>query len=787
MSIPARYIDQGTRFLLEDPYVAPTASAFLWNSRMLLQVTARGFATAQFMQPEPAKYTHPPVLAAKTFMQPEQAYFAHHPGRFFYVRDDDTGAFFSAPFEPCRRPLDEYRFETGLDDIRWLARVDDLEVRLRVRLAVDDVVERWTVTLHNRSERARRASLIPFFPVGYASWMNISGEYRPELAGTVCSAVTPYQKVRDYFVQKDFAELTFLVGDRPPDAWEANARTFEGEGGLHNPDALAKPRLGCGDARYEVPACILQYRVELDAGGHQTFELLFGPARTLGEISDLRTKYFANGGVQAEDARYSAYVAALAPNLQIETPDAHLDTFVNRWLPRQIAYQATVHRLTTDPQTRNFLQDAMGVLYLDAALAKEALTRALAQQNANGSMPDGILLRPDAELKYINQIPHTDHCVWLVITAAAYLQETGDAGFLDEQVAYGDEPQGASVFDHVTRGLDWLLADRDARGLSFIAQGDWCDPMNMVGYKGKGVSAWLSQAVAFAATLWAKVCATHGRPREAARLETAAGELRAAINTHLWHGEWYGRGITDDGRLFGISSDPEASVFLNPQTWGFLCGAPDPAQRETMLAVIRERLTTPHGVALLDPPFTRMHEDIGRVTQKHPGSAENGSVYNHAAAFYAYALYQLGLADEAYATLRAMLPGPDLADLRQRGQLPTYIPNYYRGAHRMFPRTAGRSSHLVHTGTIAWMYRCLVEHCFGLRGDGAGLVIQPRPPAHWNHARAVRQFRGATIELELQRQPNLGAPVVLIDGRPSLARIEPVERGRRYHVVVTVP
>ncbi len=88
-----------------------------------------------------------------------------------------------------------------------------------------------------------------------------------------------------------------------------------------------------------------------------------------------------------------------------------------------------------------------------------------------------------------------------------------------------------------------------------------------------------------------------------------------------------------------------------------------------------------------------MREDVGRVTQKHPGSAENGSVYNHAAAFYIYGLYHIGeQQDTAYRLLRKMLPGEDMQDIVQRGQLPVFIPNYYRGAYRQFPRTAGKSA-----------------------------------------------------------------------------------------------
>src|SRR6516225_4415334 len=113
------WVQKGERFELTDPTVMSRAAGFLWNRKMLLQVTCRGFAVAQFMQPEPAKYAYAPNLEAKTFMQPEQPYYAHHPGRFFYIKDEETNALFSAPYEPVRAPLDRYRFSVGKSDIWW--------------------------------------------------------------------------------------------------------------------------------------------------------------------------------------------------------------------------------------------------------------------------------------------------------------------------------------------------------------------------------------------------------------------------------------------------------------------------------------------------------------------------------------------------------------------------------------------------------------------------------------------------------------------------------------------
>ena len=131
-----------------------------------------------------------------------------------------------------------------------------------------------------------------------------------------------------------------------------------------------------------------------------------------------------------------------------------------------------------------------------------------------------------------------------------------------------------------------------------------------------------------------------------------------------------------------------------------------------------------------------------------------------------------------------MLPGPDEADILQRGQLPVFIPNYYRGAHQHYPRTAGRSSQLFNTGTAAWAYRCVIEGLCGLRGTAQGLRVQPQLPDGWNELSATREFRGATFHLTVKRT---GAASVKLDGNPLPdGLVRGVEAGREYRVEVTV-
>lgn len=779
---------------LTSPTLLPKASGFLWNDTMMIHMNCRGYAVAQFMQPEPAKYSHAPNLEAKTFMQPEQPYYAHHPGRFVYVKDEETGEIFSAPYEPVRAELDSYLFSVGKSSISWKVAWKGIVVEMSLGLPKSDPLELWRVKVTNTSGKPRKISVYPYFTIGYMSWMNQSGEYHEALQGIICSSITPYQKYPDYFTIKDFKDKTFLLADQAPAAWEANQEVFEGEGGIGRPSAIQAEELSKSDARYETPVAVMQYRMELGAGEDRAYRFLFGPANNEEEIANIRAHYFGvaagavRDGFEQAEIEYDQYIREGQGCIEIETPDADLDNFVNHWLPRQVYYHGITNRLTTDPQTRNFLQDHMGMSYIKPEIARASFLHALAQQKASGAMPDGILLIEGAELKYINTVPHTDHCVWLPICLSTYLDETNDYAILEEKVPFADDHEAVSVLEHIHRAVNWLLNDRDERGLNYINQGDWCDPMNMVGYKGKGVSGWLTIATAYAAIVWADICERSGQSEASRKYREAAEEVNRIINDYLWDGEWYARGITDDNVVFGISKDKEGRIFINPQGWSLLSGAADAEKKAKLIRAVEEQLESPYGVEKLAPQFTAMREDVGRVTQKFPGSAENGAVYNHAAAFYIYALYHVGEKENAYRLLRKMLPGPDLDDIVQRGQLPVFIPNYYRGAYRLYPRTAGRSSHLFNTGTVPWFYRCLIDGLFGVQGQPDGLMVKPQLPSHWQEAKVVRRFRGAEYVIQMKRVAGVSQTEVYVNGELAAdGVIKEVAPGKSYQVEVKLP
>lgn len=754
----------GLSYTLDSPSALPKASTFLWNSKLMLQVSARGFVQNKYLGVEPDKYSFAPNIEANTFFQPEMPYYAHHPGRFIYVKDHDSGALSSLPYEPVRAQADKFLFRAGQTNVTWEIEQDGLAFQMTLQTPADDVVEIWSLSVKNISGCARKFSLFPAFTIGFMSWMNQSARYDVARQAIIASCVFPYQKLNDFPKNSQKLPHTVFMADRIPDGFETARERFEGEGGIQNPDGI-REGLSRRPALYETPAAVMQFDLNLMPGANEDFRFLFGPAKDDAHIDTLRDAYLTT---QIETGDMEARLATARECLEITTPDSELDNFVNIWLPRQLLMHGDLNRLTLDPQTRNYLQDNMGMSYLAPAKMRTAILRTLSQQNADGSLPDGILLQDQSELNFINQVPHRDHNVWLPVCLEAYLNETNDWSMLEEII------DGETVSSRITRAVNWLINNRDSRGLSFIAQGDWCDPMNMVGPKGKGVSGWLTIATAHAAKLWSAMLTQSGNDGLSQEIGAAYKSLKSDIQTQLWDGDWFIRGISDDGVRFGCASDQEGRLFINPQSWAMMAEVADADQKEKMLSAIERELKTPYGVALLAPAFTRLHKHIGRVTQKFPGSAENGSVYNHGAIFYIYALYQLGRSDLAFYHLKAMLPSGSQDDLLRRGQLPVFIPNYYRGAYHQFPEAAGRSSHMFNTGTVSWFYRCIIEGLVGLTGCREGLRIAPQLPKDWHGFTAKRKFRGAEIHLNVTRGDS---EVILVDGEaldtPLLRNVKP--------------
>lgn len=766
------FIDQGLRFNLCDPSRMVKADADVWNDRMYLQIDHRG------------------GIVNSGHMRPDMSSYAQWE-RVFYVRDNESGQFWAVPRCATKTFSGDFKFSAGRSDIQWSIKLDDIEVSLQVVIPPEDAVELWQVELCNHSSRPRSLSLFSYLPVGRLSWLGQTARYDLDQSAMLFEFFPYHVKHQDYFDLKDGWNKVCALSSDTPDAFMFNAIDFVGQGNLDQPEMLSQKTLPAperwadGDTDQ---AAIFQFDRQLEPEASCSVRLAFGPARNTDDVQRITARYMGSAGMENALSQAEARYAEHAPALEIETPDSDFDAYVNHWLPRRTLMQARTNRFMAASQGRNLLQDAMGGALVDPATSRHWICHFYSFQHSNGWMPHGMPLLEGARQLSLNTIPHKDINAWGPSAITFYLYETGDVSILDQEIIFADVPDAAPIalYEHVCRGLEWLLGDRTERGLCRLGEGDWNDPLNMAGCRGKGESVWLSEALAMALDVWIPICERRGDAERAGSFRREADALRDRINELAWDGDWYVRGFTDEGRAFGCRTDEEGRIFLNAQSWAIMCGAAEGERADACIRSVEQQLDTPSGPMVLAPAYTRMHEDIGRLSLKPPGRNENGSVYCHAAVFYAYSLYQVQRGDAAYDVLRKLLCGSEGNPLERAGQLPLYIPNAYMGTP--CGAKAGESTHSPNTGTAPWYYRTVVEELFGLRGEWAGLRIDPQLPSEWKTARAIRHWRGSVYEVHYLREAGVSALLVELDGVVQRENLIPADAApARHQITVRLP
>ncbi len=753
------------RYNLENPFLVNQADADLWNDMLYFRMDQRGrVKQADFLTPNLTAYS-------------EKL-------RAFFIRDDETGEVWSVPHDPRPAPGADFSFSVGKADLRWRVVHDSISAEITVVVPRDNPVELWNVKLRNEGTNPRQISLYTYLPIGCRSFFRQEVRFDSSLNGTLVSFFPYYVQIPDYYKLQDGWNQVFAIGDTAPTSYMFNMTEFNSLPVFQSKSLpVPEPR----EDDNEDMAAIFQYSRTLPTGEALEFNWVFGPAKKREDIEAVRDRYLKKGGFRQALAEAEDFIEKHTPALTIETPDTDFDAFINHWQSRRTLMLARTLRFNMAPQGRNVIQDAMGGSLVDPDSARGWFTRIWLHQHTNGWLPHGMPFAEGVRQIEINSIPHKDINSWGPGALTYYIYETGDESILDESVPFADKPdQSVSIYEHVCLGLNWLLNDRTDRGLCRIGQGDWNDPLNMAGVKEQGESIWLSEALALALDEWAPVCEKRGDSELASKYRYEADKLRDALNSYAWDGDWYVRGFTDEGRPFGSSKDTEGRIFLNAQSWAIMCGAADSDRAHSCINAVEEMLSTPSGPMTLGPAFTQMREDIGKLTQKLPGWNENGSVYCHATTFFSYALYCAGESDKAWKVLRNLLCGSEHNPISRAGQLPIYIPNFYRG--EACGRKAGLSSHSPNTGTAAWYYRTVVDKLFGLRAEEHGLRIDPQLPSQWKQAKAIRRWRGAVYEVQYQRSADVKEPVVELDGVKLESNLIPFDASAQSHVVsVTLP
>jgi len=709
-------------------------------------------------------------------------------GKFVYLRDEQTGEFWSVTPVPAGRNLQDYECRHGQGYTVFTGRQAGIGSRLTGFVAAEDPLELWILELDNRTRRKRRISVFLYLEwcLGQApdsarefEKLFIETDFQPQKRCVFVRKMRwdiPDPQGRSWARPYDF--VAFLGSSRRPAACDASQEAFMGRlGSLESPAAVRRGRLGNLAGRWTDGVSALQWRVGLGPGSSSVLVLVLGTGRSRPEAERLVGTYVQPTRARRELERVKRLWRDRLDGIRVRTPDAALNLLVNNWLPYQ-AISCRILGRSAYYQTggaygyRDQLQDSLAAMPLEKDIARQHIRRAAAHQFRDGTTFHWWHPLSETGMRKRN----SDDLLWLPFIVAQYVKETGEASILKERIPFFDGGS-ATLEEHCHRAIAQVLSRPAPSGIPTMIEGDWNDGLSCIGYEKPAESIWLGEFLIVVLKEWCELLNATGRGERATlqRYRRASRRIAEAINRRGWDGRWYLRALTARGPL-GSSRSRVARIFLNPQTWAILAGIVPPERLRLVLQSLDRHLYREYGPLLFTPAFDTPDASIGHLSQYAPGVRENGGLYTHAACWAIVAEVMAGRPEKAYELLCSFNPvrrsrRPDL----YRAE-PYVTPGNVDGPESPF---FGRGGWTWYTGSAAWLYRAIVDYLLGVRPSYDGLIVDPQAPARWRRYELYRRFRGCLYHIVVQQGEKL-QPRLEVDGRAVEGRVIRHQPGREH-------
>jgi cyclic beta-1,2-glucan synthetase len=685
-------------------------------------------------------------------------------GEAFYVRDEETGRFWSPSPLPARGPM-PYTTRHGFGYSVFEYADDGISTDMRMYVATDAPVKFIVIKLRNTSGRPRRLSIWAFFEL-------LLGDRRETHSPYIVTEVDPKTGAllaRNPYNTEFAGRVVFLDSSESKRTVTGDRGEFLGRNGSPgNPASLSRTRLSGRVGAGIDPCAAMQVPIDLADGQEREIAFTFGSGRDVADTRNLVNRFRGTGPARGALEAVWGFWGRTLGILHVETPDASVNFLANGWLLYQVLAcrvwgRSGFYQSGGAFGFRDQLQDVMALVHAQPAVLREQILRCASRQFHEGDVQHW--WHPVLGRGVRTTI--SDDFLWLPFAVCRYVTALGDTGVLDEKVkflegrplkpeedAYYDLPgrseESATVYDHCVRAIRHGLRF-GSHGLPLMGGGDWNDGMNLVGEHGKGESVWLAFFLYDVLMQFSDLARRRQDEPLATLFTSEATKLRQNIEEHAWDGEWYRRAYFDSGEPLGSASNPECRIDSIPQSWSVLSQASEPERsRRAMAAVDSQLVKRDIGIIqLFDPPFDKSDLNPGYVKGYVPGVRENGGQYTHAAIWTVMAFAAAGDSARAWELFQLINPvrhGDGEAAIRKYKVEPYVVAaDVYAN-----PQHAGRGGWTWYTGSAGWMYRLITESLLGIHLETDRLRFAPCLPAEWKTFKVHYRYRETLYHIIFQ-------------------------------------
>ena len=507
----------------------------------------------------------------------------------------------------------------------------------------------------------------------------------------------------------------------------------------------------------------------------ETKEIIYVVGQKNPKVADeILAAYNEPGKVDAEVKELIAYWHGQLNNFQIETPSDEFNNMVNVWN----AYQCFITFIWSRAASfiycglrngygyRDTVQDIQGIIHINPELAAEKIRFMISAQVDNGgglplvkfdhkagheTCPD----ENDENSIYAKETGHpcyrADDALWLFPTVNKYIGESGNKAFLDEVIVYANGGED-TVYEHLKRAINFSMERLGAHTMPAGLYADWNDCLRL---GKKGESTFVAFQLYYAMSIIKGYALDRGDNEYAAYIDKVQPELGKSLEA-CWDEDRFIRGYRENGEIVGAKKDPEASMWLNPQSWSVISGFASDKQAETAMEKVHEILNTPYGVKIMEPPYVDHYFDGALMHIFNPDTKENGGIFSQTQGWAILAESLLGHGDRAFEYFLESSP----ANMNDKAEVRILEP-YVHGQFTESTRSpyAGRSHVHWLTGTGSTVMVGCVEGICGMRPNAEGLVISPSIPHTWDGFKIEKNFRGKHLSIDIQNPDHVQSGV----------------------------
>ena len=737
-------------------------------------------------------------------------------GRYLYIRDDESGEFFSPTWAPTYTKLSKYECRHGLGYTTIFSEHMGIAVKIDYFVPLGEELEVWRVEIQSKKSKIQKISMFSF--VEFCLWNAVEDQTNFQRTWSTglahCEGSTIFHTTQ-YGYWKDIFSY-FSVSEKIH-GYDCQRREFLGDfgyGTLQRPKAVVEGKCSNSKAIGWAPIGAHCLKVKLKPGQKKSMIFVLGCAPKI-QISKSKIQKYTDPKVaDLELKKLKAYWEENLSKLQIETPDTEMNGQVNVWNQYQCMQTFNWSRYASYYEAgigrgmgfRDSNQDTLGFVHILPQQVRQRILDLAAVQ-----FPEGDTYHQYSPLTGQGALyGYSDDPLWLVFSTVNYIRETGDWSILKEKVPFAERKtlvpvqQGhheygfraqntehraqntGTLYEHMKRAVNFVAKNLGPHGLPKSGFADWNDCLNMLGPKGKAESVLVAEMLVLAAREMEEIVERRAGNGERRMYQKIAEKMVKAINKYGWDGAWFRRAYADSGKPVGSKTNKEAQIFLETQPWAVIAGVTDEEKAKKCMDSVYQKLFTRYGIKLLTPASSRFYPELGEISTYPPGLKENASIFCHPNPWAMMAECILGRGERAYDYYRAILPlsHNDQAEVRKTEPY-VYCQMVAGPDHPDFGE--GKNSWL--TGSAAWNLVAATQWILGIRPEYNGLVIDPCVPRKWKQFKIRRVFRGSTYIINVRNPYGVskGVKSVRVDGRQIEGNLIPASKARKeYHVEVVM-